>query len=121
MWKWAKSRSRTCDFTDVVATSATYTPDTVGMYVCAMATYTDGQGSNKTKDATSAYGTLELRSTNAAPEFQDSDGEAITGAITREVPENTVKGQPVGAPVVATDSEGDRLTYTLDGPWCHEL
>ena len=115
MWKWATSRSRTCDFTDVVDTTDTYTPDTVGMYVCAMATYTDGQGSNKTKDATSAYGTLELRSTNAAPEFQDSDGEPITNAIGREVPENTVKGQPVGAPVVATDSEGDRLTYTLDG------
>ena len=67
MWKWAKSRSRTCDFTDVVVTDAMYTPDTVGMYVCAMATYTDGQGSNKTKDATSAYGALELRSTNMKP------------------------------------------------------
>ena len=115
MWKWAKSNSRTCDFTDVVATAdAVYTPDTVGMYVCAMATYTDGQGSNKTKDATSAYGVLEQRSTNVAPEFQDSNGDAITGAITREVPENTAKGRPVGAPVVATDPEGDRLTYTLD-------
>ena len=114
MWKWAKSRSRTCDFTDVVVTTATYPPDTVGMYVCAMATYTDGQGSNKTKDATSAYAALEGRSTNMNPEFQDSEGEEIDGAITREVPENTAKGRPVGAPVVATDPEGDRLTYTLD-------
>ena len=115
MWKWAKSRSRTCDFTDVVVATDTYTPDTVGMYVCAMATYTDGQDSNKTKDATSAYRVLEQRSTNTAPEFQDSEGVAIPSVgITREVPENTAKGQPVGAPVVATDPEGDRLTYTLD-------
>ena len=115
MWKWAKSHSRTCDFTDVVATAdAMYTPVTVGMYVCAMATYTDGQGSNKTKDATSARGVLEQRSTNVAPQFQDSNGDEITGPITREVPENTAKGQPVDAPVVATDPEGDRLTYTLD-------
>ena len=55
MWKWAKSRSRTCDFTNVVVTPEMYIPDTVGMYVCAMATYNDGQGTNKTKDATSAY------------------------------------------------------------------
>ena len=114
-WRWAKSNSRTCDFTDVVVTMATYSPDTVGMYVCAMATYTDGQGSNKMKDATSAYGVLEQRSTNTAPEFQDSNGDEIPGAITREVPENTAKGRPVGADVVvATDPEGDRLTYTLD-------
>ena len=115
MWKWAKSRSRTCDFTDVVVTTdATYLPDTVGMYVCAMATYTDGHDSNKTKDATSAYRVLEQRSTNVAPEFQDSNGDEIIGDITREVPENTAKGRPVGARVVATDPEGDRLTYTLD-------
>ena len=113
MWKWAKSRSRTCDFTDVVVTTATYMPDTVGMYVCAMATYTDGHDSNKTKDATSAYAALEGRSTNMHPKFQDSEGEEIDGAITREVPENTAKGRPVGARVVATDPEGDRLTYTL--------
>ena len=94
--------------------AAEYTPDTVGMYVCAMATYTDGQGANKTKDATSAYAVLDLRSTNLAPAFQDSNGDAIIGAITREVPENTAKGRPVGAAVVATDPEGDRLTYTLD-------
>ena len=34
-------------------------------------------------------------------------------AFTREVAENTPKGVAVGAPVVATDSEGDVLTYTL--------
>ena len=122
MWKWAKSHSRTCDFTDVVATpDAMYLPVTVGMYVCAMATYTDMQGSNKTKDATSAYRVLEQRSTNVAPEFQDSNGDEIIGDITREVPENTAKGRPVGARVVATDPEGDRLTYTLDPTWCHVL
>ena len=38
-----------------------------------------------------------------------------TQSITREVAENTRKGEPVGPRVVATDSEGDVLTYTLAG------
>ena len=69
------------------------------------------------KMVVSAYKVLVTRSTNTPPVFKDADGMEIGDnvAITREVAENTPKGVSVGAPVAATDSEGDVLTYTLDG------
>ncbi len=55
---------------------------------------------------------------NSAPVFPDMDPETdgVQNARTRrEVAENTGAGQPVGAPVAATDSDADILTYTLNG------
>ena len=49
------------------------------------------------------------KSGNAAPEFTDD-------AATRSVPEDSEAGDPVGAPVAATDADRDRLTYFLEGP-----
>ena len=48
------------------------------------------------------------------PRFDEEygDGEA---SLAREVAENTAAGQPVGAPVSATDDGGDTLTYSLVG------
>ena len=67
--------------------------------------------------ATTANKVLVGRSTNTAPVFKNADGVEIPAetVISREVVENTPKGGPVGAPVAATDSEGDVLTYTLVG------
>ena len=44
---------------------------------------------------------------NAAPEFPEE--------IVRRVAENSPAGTRVGAPVIATDPDGERLTYTLGG------
>ena len=119
-WKWAKSSSKTGAYTDIEGeTEATYTPepDDVNRYLRATATYTDPQGSGKTAVATTANKVLVSRSTNTPPVFKDADGDEIPDVppITREVAENTPKGVVVGAPVAATDSEGDVLTYTLVG------
>ena len=48
------------------------------------------------------------------PRFDEEygDGEA---SLAREVAEDTAAGQPVGAPVSATDDDGDTLTYSLVG------
>ena len=46
------------------------------------------------------------------PKFNDNDGSATT---TRSVPENTEALQNIGAPVSASDDEGDTLTYRLSG------
>ena len=46
---------------------------------------------------------------NQPPRFPATE----TGA--RRVPENTLTGQPIGAPVAATDVENDSLTYALGG------
>ena len=45
---------------------------------------------------------------NAAPAFDSA-------TMTREIDENRLAGTNVGAPVTATDAEGDTLTYTLGG------
>ncbi len=118
MWKWAKSTTAAGVYTDIEgAKLSSYTPKPadVNHYLRATATYTDPQGSGKMKMVVSAYKVLVTRSTNTAPVFKDADGMEIATdtAITREVVENTPKGVSVGAPVVATDSEGDVLTYTL--------
>lgn len=43
-----------------------------------------------------------------------SPGFSSAGDYTRTIPENTAKGMPVGAPVVAIDPNSDTLTYELD-------
>ena len=47
---------------------------------------------------------------NAVPTFADG-----TEGVARAVAENTPSGQPIGAPVSATDGDGDALTYSLAG------
>ena len=46
--------------------------------------------------------------TNQSPTFPGA-------ATTRSVPENTVAGQDIGAPVAAIDADNDALTYALSG------
>ncbi len=48
---------------------------------------------------------------NLRPSF-----DADSSLVTLSVDENTRAGQNVGSPVSATDNDGDRLTYTLEGP-----
>ena len=54
--------------------------------------------------------TIRVADMNEAPEFPSSE----TGM--RSVDENTLAGEDIGAPVSATDEDGDTLTYTLDVP-----
>ena len=46
---------------------------------------------------------------NAAPVFGDGMGEMLA----RDLAENQPSGTAIGAPVTATDADGDRLTYSL--------
>lgn len=46
---------------------------------------------------------------NQDPQFPDS------GAVSRSIDENTAAGMDIGAPIAATDPDGDSLTYTLGG------
>ena len=47
--------------------------------------------------------------TNKAPVFSD------VGSTMRSIAENTAAGQDIGSPVIATDSDGGTLTYSLEG------
>jgi hypothetical protein len=73
------------------------------MYLRATASYTDTQAPGQRAQA------ISNNVVNTIPAFPATD----TGE--RSVAENTAAGQNVGAPVMATDSPSDTLTYTLGG------
>ena len=76
----------------------------------------DDAGNAEQTPATDDSVTVTITVTNVFedPRFNDEipQGES---AITRSVPENTEAVQNIGAPVSATDDEGDSLTYRLSG------
>ena len=74
----------------------------------------DEAGNTETNPVIDDTHTVTITVTNVfeAPRFGDDDG---SGTATRTVPENTVADQNIGAPVSATDDEGDNLTYELGG------
>ena len=107
-WRWARGNSASGPFTNISgATSNSYALKSadVGKYVRAMASYTDGHGAGKSANAV----TGEIDPGNAEPEFPASE----TG--TRSLAENSGGGVNVGAPVAASDDDGDTLTYSLAG------
>ena len=67
-------------------------------------TVTDRNGSNSRLKATI---NVTIRVTTA-PAFANTN-------TTRTVPENTASGEHIGDPVAATDSDGDKLRYSLAG------
>ena len=125
-WQWAKSRSKGGSYTDIDdAEAATYTPtdasgkSDAGYYLQATVSYTDPEGSGKSAMMKSDYTVRATRDSNNAPKFaadQDPTVEGDQDDAAREVAENTEAGTDIGAPVVATDEDGDDvLTYTLTG------
>ena len=104
MWQW--SRTKDGNVMDIGgATMMSYTPvaEDGGYYLRATATYTDGYGVD-TAMATTASKVVG----NRAPVF-------AAATATREVAEDTAAGMNIGAPVAATDPDGDTLTYSLSG------
>ena len=133
-WQWARSRNGSSGWTDIEVDTKTnnpnaniYTPvnDDVGYYLRATVTYKDGesaadvQENDKTAQAVSTNPVRKTPYENAAPVFQDAEGEKIPDdeGVVRSVAENSRAGTAVGDPVAATDqgdSRPDVLTYTLD-------
>ena len=92
-------------------TGDSYTPVAAdeGDYLWVHVEYTDPHGGgSKEADAKSENPVRAEVSpnANASPDFPDD-------ADTRTVPESTAVGDPVGDPVVATDTDNDTLTYEL--------
>ena len=118
-WQWAKASSKNGSYTNIdKATATTYRPvdGDIGSYLRATASYTDPEGSDKTAMAKSEYSVQRPRGQNSAPKFAD-DQDAVMDDVQEEakrtVPENTAAGVNIGDPVVAEDTNGDKLTYTL--------
>ena len=69
-------------------------------------------------EGTSPWSPEGVDTTNASnlrPSFDDT-APFVTLSVDENTRENTRAGQPVGSPVSATDNDGNRLTYTLEGP-----
>ena len=114
-WQWYRSSSRTSLGTPIDgATTATYTVmDTsgnndVGSYIQVEASY---QVSTDNPEIYKASLASDYR-VQATKEQQNSLPEFDTAALTKEVNEGG-SGMAVGAPVTATDADGDVLNYTL--------
>ena len=110
-WSWERSTSRTSGWAAVSgAASASYqTVDAdANYYLRATASYDDGAGDGKSASAVSANPVRAPAPGNTNPSF-------LSGTNTRTVDENERAGANVGAPVVATDADNDRLSYFLSG------
>ena len=126
-WQWSRAQTDAADFDDILgATTNRYTPedDDRGFYLRATATYTDphsdpddaetpadderiAEGSLKTGMATTDNVVRLAPGPASVPTFDE------TGAVTREVAENTAPGGKVGTPVTAKGPE--TLVYSLEG------
>ena len=124
VWSWQRSADQTAWTAIPGAASAAYTPVAAdkGSYLRATASYTDGHGPRKSAQAA----TSAPVPSNTAPVFNvrnldtgrgrnDATDRERNGAIGRSVEENTGEGEAVGAPVMATDAEGDAMTCVLGG------
>ena len=110
-WQWQVFTGGISLWTTISgATSASYTPVEADetKFLRATATYTDGEGSGKSAQGVTASAVQAAPMQNTAPEFADE-------TTTRTVPENSPVGTNVGAPVTATDSNSDILSYSLVG------
>ena len=116
-WTWYTSKAvdpvvgNTFHWNVVDGQTRSYTPAPAddGKYLWVHVEYTDAHGGSKEADAKSENPVRAAVSTgaNASPDFSDPTD-------TRTVPESTAVGDPVGAPVTATDTNNDTLTYELD-------
>ena len=119
-WTWYTSKAadpvigNVFHWTEIAGeTSNSYTPVAAdeGDYLWVHVEYTDPHSENENKEA-DAKSENPVRAevsanANASPDFPDDTD-------TRTVPESTAVGDPVGDPVVATDTDNDTLTYELD-------
>ena len=111
-WQWAKASSKNGTYGAIRgAMAANYTPidGDVGSYLRATASYADPEGSGKRAMMKSEYTVQADRDSNTAPMFATDQEPEM------DVLENTPAGMAIGNPVVATDTDGDILTYTLGG------
>ena len=94
---------------DGVATAATLTDLEPGTTYEVQVAASNDEGTSPWSDA--GTGRTEASLLLSLITFPEND----RGTLTRSIAENSPAGTPVGAPVTATDSDGDPLTYALSG------
>ena len=102
------------------ATSASYVPAAgdVAEILTVQATYTDGEGSGKTEQVSSAFAVQDKDDDNKAPQFEKDESRITTDE--RSVAEGEELNRNVGLPLAARDLDTDdddanALFYSLGG------
>ena len=120
-WQWSRSSSQSGTFADIpgdAAKAVLYTPDSgdAGMYLRVTGTYEDGEGEDKSVEATSAYPVREFQGGNSDPAFPEDYDAETTGdqGPAAEVDDGATEGDDAGDPVTANDANNDNLTYSLE-------
>ncbi len=111
-WQWQNAATvDATTWTDISgATASSYTPVSgdAGKFIRALASYDDGQGTDKTAFGVASNSVLADTPTNQSPSFTEG------AATSRSIAENAESGALVGAPIVATDPDtDDTLTYRM--------
>ena len=111
-WKWYRSLTQSGPWAEIFEeVAATYTAsdkaenNDVGMYLRAVATYTDRRGGSKLAERVSLYPVQEAKEINTPPKFPS---EVASRSVDEEL-----SGANVGGPVRGRDADGDVLNYTL--------
>ena len=102
-FKWYRSGTEISGQTEA---SYTVTDSDVGRNIRVTATYSDSSGPEESVSLTSVASVQAASQANKAPAFASS-------TVTRRVAENSTGN--IGGPVVATDADGDTLTYAIAG------
>ena len=101
-WAWARVNDEgATPIQGAGEASYTTTSADIGHRISATASYDDNAGTDQSAEAVTA---LPVR--NDPPRFENP-------AESRQVPEDAQGGTPVGAPVTATDPNGDPVAYSL--------
>ena len=98
------------------ATSSSYTPveTDLGYYLRVTATYEDGHGPGKRRQAVSQGEVVEFPGPSF-PEAKSGSSQARGPSVARSVAKTAGAGIRVGTPVTAESPNGGPLTYTLSG------
>ena len=106
-WSWQRSPNGSSWTSIANVTGGHYVPVDADLnhYLRVTVRYTDGHGSGKEVEQVSNHRTA---TNNRPPAFDSS-------AMERSVPENSGPGTRVGTPVLASDPDGDTLSYELSG------
>ena len=103
-WAWARVNDEgAAPIRGAGGASYTTTSADIGHRISATASYDDNAGTGQSAEAVTA---LPVR--NDPPGFENP-------AESRQVPEDAQGGTAVGAPVTATDPNGDPIAYSLSG------
>ena len=94
------------------ASAYTLTEAEEGKAIKVRVSFSDDEGNDEARTSAATAAVAAAVTTGSAPSFPDSDSDGTADPVARTIVENTTSGN-VGAAVIATDPDGDTLTYSV--------